>query len=254
MKISQLLNSKTDTNSTTADVSTITTISMSKIARNLDSIVNIDNVGFPSPQSPPPNLEQFQLNPMRQALGPINTVSTPSSPVQQQYSAGRGLISAIEQQEIQYLAPKITPFQLPKMEIRQRSFDVGSEHSLASTLVQINYSDSMMMMATDNDAAEVQSNGSSQEKKFRCTEPGCNKSFTRRYNLHAHYRCHRSEKPFECTQCTFKFARKHDLTRHIRSLHEMKRSYGPCQYCNAYFTRSDALARHLKVEQDRRGL
>jgi uncharacterized Zn-finger protein len=88
-------------------------------------------------------------------------------------------------------------------------------------------------------------------KKFPCTEPGCTKSFTRRYNLSAHLRCHRSEKPFACTECPLKFARKHDLTRHIRSLHEHKRNYGPCPTCHAYFTRSDALARHLKVEEER---
>lgn len=89
-------------------------------------------------------------------------------------------------------------------------------------------------------------------KRFPCTEPGCEKSFTRRYNLSAHLRCHRSEKPFACGECDFRFARKHDLTRHVRSLHELKRSYGPCPTCGAYFTRSDALSRHLKVEAERK--
>ena len=91
-------------------------------------------------------------------------------------------------------------------------------------------------------------------KKFPCTEEGCTKSFTRRYNLSAHLRCHRQEKPFDCTNCEMKFARKHDLTRHIRSLHEMKRQFGPCGYCGSFFTRSDALARHVKVEAEKRGL
>jgi hypothetical protein len=91
-------------------------------------------------------------------------------------------------------------------------------------------------------------------KKFPCPFENCNKSFTRKYNLSAHLRCHNQEKPFECIVCPMKFARKHDLQRHIRSLHEQKKQYGPCEYCNAYFTRSDALARHLRIEKERRFL
>jgi uncharacterized Zn-finger protein len=34
------------------------------------------------------------------------------------------------------------------------------------------------------------------KRKFVCEEPGCMKGFTRKYNLSAHMRCHRSEKPF----------------------------------------------------------
>jgi uncharacterized Zn-finger protein len=56
----------------------------------------------------------------------------------------------------------------------------------------------------------------SPQQRFRCTETGCDKSFTRRYNLSAHLRCHRSEKPFACPHegCILAFARKHDLSRY----------------------------------------
>lgn len=98
-------------------------------------------------------------------------------------------------------------------------------------------------------------------RRFICTQPNCGKAFTRRYNLSAHLRCHRcnlitkkAEKPFVCPQCPCKFARKHDCTRHIRSIHELRRSYGPCPYCQAYFTRSDALSRHVKIEQEKNQL
>lgn len=88
-------------------------------------------------------------------------------------------------------------------------------------------------------------------KRFPCTEPGCEKSFTRLYNLSFHLRSHRNEKPFPCTQCDFRFTRKHDLMRHVRSLHEA-RSFGPCPTCGNFFTRSDAFARHLKAEEERK--
>ena len=93
-----------------------------------------------------------------------------------------------------------------------------------------------------------------EKKKFACPEEGCHKSFTRRYNLSAHLRCHRLERPYECTQCTQAFARKHDLQRHIRSLHDQHKIYGPCPYCNLYFTRSDALQRHMRREERRDGV
>ena len=56
----------------------------------------------------------------------------------------------------------------------------------------------------------------SPQQRFRCTETGCDKSFTRRYNLSAHLRCHRNEKPFACPHegCILAFARKHDLSRY----------------------------------------
>lgn len=97
------------------------------------------------------------------------------------------------------------------------------------------------------------------KKKFQCTEVGCYKTFTRKYNLSAHQRCHRgiicslAEKPFGCHICPLKFARKHDLARHVRSIHEGRKNYGPCPHCDSYFTRSDALTRHIKIEQDRLG-
>jgi hypothetical protein len=94
-------------------------------------------------------------------------------------------------------------------------------------------------------------NNQPEKKKFACPEEGCHKSFTRRYNLSAHLRCHRLERPYECTQCTQAFARKHDLQRHVRSLHDVNKIYGPCSYCGLHFTRSDALGRHLRKEERR---
>jgi uncharacterized Zn-finger protein len=85
-------------------------------------------------------------------------------------------------------------------------------------------------------------------RKFYCSEEGCSKGFTRRYNLTAHQRCHRAEKPFECNLCNSRFARKHDLTRHKKSIHDENREFGPCTKCCSYFTREDAFERHLKAD------
>jgi hypothetical protein len=41
------------------------------------------------------------------------------------------------------------------------------------------------------------------------------------------------------------------MTRHYKSLHEKQKSYGPCPHCDAMFARTDALARHLRVEDER---
>ena len=41
------------------------------------------------------------------------------------------------------------------------------------------------------------------------------------------------------------------MTRHHKSLHEKQKSYGPCPHCDAMFARTDALARHLRVEEER---
>ncbi|RKO92219.1 hypothetical protein BDK51DRAFT_2844, partial [Blyttiomyces helicus] len=80
-----------------------------------------------------------------------------------------------------------------------------------------------------------------------CTMPGCTKEFTRRYNLESHLRCHKGERPFVCPHCTTSdaasFARKHDLRRHIHSLHTEKRPHR-CLHCPLTFSRSDALRRH----------
>ncbi|KAL2916580.1 hypothetical protein HK105_204013 [Polyrhizophydium stewartii] len=82
-------------------------------------------------------------------------------------------------------------------------------------------------------------------KLFAC--PQCLKTFTRKYNLQSHLRCHTMERPFECHSCHATFVRKHDLQRHVRSLHTSVRPH-TCPHCSLTFARSDGLKRHLETE------
>ncbi|KAJ1561588.1 hypothetical protein HK096_004131 [Nowakowskiella sp. JEL0078] len=81
---------------------------------------------------------------------------------------------------------------------------------------------------------------------FKCEHEGCNKVFTRQYNLRSHYKVHTGEKLHTCEVCDVKFIRGHDLRRHLR-LHTNERPF-PCPRCDKSFARSDALKRHIKVD------
>ena len=54
----------------------------------------------------------------------------------------------------------------------------------------------------------------------------------------------------EYSSCAATFSRKHDLRRHMRSLHSEDRPHH-CAHCNLSFARSDALKRHLASEAKR---
>ncbi|KAF9957279.1 hypothetical protein BGZ72_001965 [Mortierella alpina] len=80
---------------------------------------------------------------------------------------------------------------------------------------------------------------------FACTSPGCDKVFSRAYNLTSHMKTHSTERPFLCGMCPLAFARRHDRERHVR-LHTGEKPYS-CDICGAGFMRNDALHRHQKL-------
>ncbi|TPX38081.1 hypothetical protein SmJEL517_g00310 [Synchytrium microbalum] len=83
--------------------------------------------------------------------------------------------------------------------------------------------------------------------QFKCAFKGCEKVFTRQYNLRSHMKLHTGELLFNCQYCSSKFVRGHDVRRHER-LHTNERPF-VCPRCGKGFSRSDALKRHIKVEE-----
>ncbi|KAI8846319.1 hypothetical protein BC829DRAFT_270038 [Chytridium lagenaria] len=83
---------------------------------------------------------------------------------------------------------------------------------------------------------------------FVCTFPDCDKSFSKAYSLKTHHISHSNQRPFCCLFCTGKsFARKHDLLRHVRTVHGSKLPQLPqeCIYCQAKMNQMEELTEHL---------
>ena len=80
------------------------------------------------------------------------------------------------------------------------------------------YYDSDGSASTQTTATEARlSKGDNLSKLYMCEIQGCQKSFTRKYNLTSHIRAHKNERPYTCKLCDASFTRRSDLTRHSAS-------------------------------------
>ncbi|PWW77302.1 hypothetical protein C7212DRAFT_278561 [Tuber magnatum] len=130
-------------------------------------------------------------------------------------------------------------------------------------------------------ALEKKAAGKPREKKFPCTEPGCDKRFARPCRLTEHLRSHTGERPFRCSVegCDMSFLRESHLKAHTRAKHLQDKRYvctfvipegeedklgnfgfkrvageggevvGGGRVCGAKFTTNQHLKRHLESHQ-----
>lgn len=119
----------------------------------------------------------------------------------------------------------------------------SSSSSSSSSSVTTSPSTSLYSASTTTaSASDKGKNRNKAASPYQCDFPGCQKSFTRPYNLKSHHRTHTNERPFECPHCNKAFARQHDRNRHAK-LHFGIKPYF-CGYCYKAFARQDALTRH----------
>ena len=87
------------------------------------------------------------------------------------------------------------------------------------------------------------------KRPFKCGYEGCDKSYTRKSNLRAHFVKHTSESFCKCYlgECNGRivFRKQQELTRHIRFEHKFERSH-QCEVCGWRFIRSNDLMDHRK--------
>lgn len=81
----------------------------------------------------------------------------------------------------------------------------------------------------------------SNDNKWTCLYPECNKRFGRKENIRAHIQTHLGDRQFKCNDCGKCFVRQHDLKRHAKIHSGTKTCVCPC---GMSFARQDALTRH----------
>ncbi|KAL5281399.1 hypothetical protein ACFFRR_005039 [Megaselia abdita] len=84
---------------------------------------------------------------------------------------------------------------------------------------------------------------------YKCTEPGCTKTYTRHFSLQGHLRQKHAEKygnkkPFMCEECGKTFVHKSALNLHLYSHNEKEKPF-PCEQCQKRFTSRSALNQHM---------
>ena len=88
-----------------------------------------------------------------------------------------------------------------------------------------------------------------QKTPFKCGYEGCDRRYTRKYDLQRHFVKHTGDSPFKCYlgECNGRivFCREQQLTWHIHSQHTFEKPY-QCEVCSRRFVRSAQLRSHRR--------
>ncbi|KAI8622337.1 hypothetical protein BC830DRAFT_1054532, partial [Chytriomyces sp. MP71] len=79
-----------------------------------------------------------------------------------------------------------------------------------------------------------------------CLQEDCSEVFATPWQLLSHQSLHDTARPFQCSTCLLTFTRKHDMNRHIKSVHQVQAGEPlfACGICGQGFGRVDSLKRH----------
>lgn len=94
---------------------------------------------------------------------------------------------------------------------------------------------------------QPQSQQQKQKPRFRCPEPGCTRTFNRKYTLSEHSKTHTGEKPHVCPvkSCGKRFTTSGNLSRHKRLHGPMMPIACPVTGCECAFSSDSKLEKHM---------